>query len=87
MNVEWSNEPLSIFEFVERFKLPQIVKIHDGENKRLQINGNFDLQKPILLFKVYTCRKIHGRALSMDDRGHIKPSGPTLIIPDTYPGK
>ncbi|GBL93898.1 hypothetical protein AVEN_153654-1 [Araneus ventricosus] len=86
MNIEWSKEPMSIYEFIDKFRLPQIVKIYDGENKRLQVPGNFDLQQPILLYKVYTCRKIHGRALSMNDKGHIKPSGPTLIIPDIYPG-
>ncbi|GFT46179.1 CABIT domain-containing protein [Nephila pilipes] len=86
MNTEWSKEPLSIYDFITQFKLPQVVKIHDGEHKRLQVPGNFDLQQPILLYKVYTCRKIHGRALSMDEKGHIKPSGPTLIIPDSYPG-
>ncbi|GFY56246.1 CABIT domain-containing protein [Trichonephila inaurata madagascariensis] len=87
MNIEWSRAPLSIYDFITQCKLPQVVKIHDGEHKRLQNPGSLDLQQPILLHKVYTCRKIHGRALSMDQKGHIKPSGPTLIIPDSYSGK
>ncbi|GFX68745.1 CABIT domain-containing protein [Trichonephila clavipes] len=85
MNIEWSRTPLSIYDFITQCKLPQVVKIHHGEHKRLQNPGSLDLQQPILLYKVYTCRKIHGRALSLDKKGRIKPSGPTLIIPDSYP--
>lgn len=87
METEWSREPLSITEFIHQYRLPQIVKIHDGESKRIQMPGDFDLEQPILLYKVYTCRKIHGRSLIMDENGRVKPSGPALIIPDSYPGK
>lgn len=83
---KWSKEPLSINEFINHYKLPQIVKIHDGESKRIQMPGNFNLEQPILLYKVYTCRKIHGRSLAMDEKGRIRPTGPALIIPESYPG-
>lgn len=86
IETEFSREPLSVTEFIHRYRLPQIVKIYDGESKRIQMPGNFDLEQPILLYKVYTCRKIHGRSLVMDESGRMKPSGPTLIIPESYPG-
>lgn len=87
MNVQWSKEPLSVYEFIEQFEFPQFVKIYKGENQRLQMPGSFDLRQPILMFKVYTCRKIHGRALGVDNSGCLSATGPSLIIPDNYPGK
>lgn len=87
VTTEWTREPLSITEFIQQYRLPQIVKIHDSENKRFQAPGNFSLHQPILLYKVYTCRKIHGRSLAVDEKGRMKPSGPTLIIPESYSGK
>ncbi|XP_015929101.2 uncharacterized protein [Parasteatoda tepidariorum] len=83
---EWMDEPIPMYDFINNFSLPQVVKIHEGENKKFQNPGNFNLVKPILLFKVYTCRKIHGRAVTVNEKGEVIPSGPSLIIPDTYPG-
>ncbi|XP_054721302.1 uncharacterized protein LOC129231081 [Uloborus diversus] len=82
----WSKEPFTIDEFIKKYTLPQIVKIHDSENKRFQAPGSINLQQPILLYKVYTCRKIHGRTLALDEQGQAIPAGPGLIIPESYPG-
>lgn len=48
-----------------------------------------DLDQPFLLYKAYTSRHIIAHTLSTEgtyDPDCFKPLGPTLMIPDTYPG-
>ncbi|XP_074595972.1 imaginal disc development protein B4 isoform X2 [Brevipalpus obovatus] len=63
---------------------------HDGNVSNQHNNNNkLDLDQPFLLYKAYTSRHIVAHTMSTDgsfDPDYFKPSGPALLIPDSYPG-
>lgn len=77
-------EPLPPREFLHKFGLPQLVRVHEGN--KVQGPARLDLDRPLLLFKAYPCRKVHARSVDRDKNGGITVVGPPLLLPDTYPG-
>lgn len=84
---KWSTETFPPREFLRRFHLPQIVRIHENCTQGASpIPAKLDLSQPILLYQAYMCRKVYAHSLDRDVNGGMKIVEPSLVIPDSYPG-
>jgi len=77
-------------EFVNTFPLPRVVRVTNCEEgnvlKNLVLPFDVDITQPLLLYKKYKPVKLTGKCLKLNKNGKCKEVGPSLIIPDSYPG-
>ncbi|XP_076329322.1 uncharacterized protein LOC143235241 [Tachypleus tridentatus] len=81
----WSSIAHTPRDLLRHYSLPQVVRIQDSSS---HIHGpaTLDLRRPLLLYKAYTCSKVHARSLERGENGEIKPIGPPVVFPDSYQG-
>jgi len=89
--LSWSSDTHSIREFINLFPLPRVVRVTNCDEanivKALVLPSDVDITQPLLLYKKYRPVKVIGKCLKVQKSGKWKEIGPSLVIPDSFPGK
>ena len=89
--LSWSPETYAIREFLTSFTLPRVVRLTNCDEanllKTLVLPSDVDITQPLLFYKKYRPTKILAKCLKPQKNGKWKESGPTVVIPDSFPGK
>lgn len=86
--VKWSDEGLSLQEFVQKIPLPQIAKIIKGQFKSLGVPSlpNPSLNQTVFLSPVGKRVKVVAQCVKFKDGRRVVPVGPILAIPEKFDG-
>lgn len=89
--LSWSPETYAIREFLATFPLPRVVRLTNCDEahllKTLVLPSDVDVTEPLLFYKKYRPTKILAKCLKAQKNGKWKETGPSVVIPDTFPGK
>lgn len=87
-SVKWEEEDCYLFDFTQKFTLPQVAKITKGQYLNLGVPSlaNPSLNQMVLLAQTAKRLKVAAQCVKFKDGSRVVPVGTKLAIPDTYEG-
>jgi hypothetical protein len=89
--LSWSPETYAMKEFLASFSLPRVVRLTNCDEanllKTLVLPADVDITQPLLFYRKYKPTKVLAKCLKIQKSGKWKETGPSVIIPDSFPGK